>query len=311
MFELLAIDLVDIDGPEALRRQSLMSPFVWRDDTGALLVLLRVVPDPLRPDDITGRIWLGRCGGEGLRFHMDPAPLLEPGPGPRDIGGCEDPTVVLEGQRCLVYYTGLNENGDGELLYADGPDIHHLTKRGVALASSKTQRNTKEAAVAQNADGRWRLLYEYSRDCKSRIGLAYARAPEGPWDEQDDPFVARADKWDSWHLSTGPLLMSKPDKLVMFYNGADRAATWGTGWVVFDRACSKVIARSDEPLIGPPEERYEGRDIFFACSAIECDGEIWIYGSKNDHRVVRARVRRSGKRPAADRRGTKPAAAEA
>src|SRR5690606_7326022 len=136
------VEPVLVDGPEELLRGDLMSPFVWRTPADELAVLLRALPHPWAPGDPTGRIWYGQCSGDGLRFRMDGKPLLEPGPGPLDIGGCEDPTVVPTGEESVVYYTGLDERGDGQMLYAAGPDIRHLEKRGVALASSKTERNT-------------------------------------------------------------------------------------------------------------------------------------------------------------------------
>jgi predicted GH43/DUF377 family glycosyl hydrolase len=296
LFAVSAIEPVEVAGPRELAACDLMSPFVWRTSGGGLSVLLRAVPGSRRPDDATGYIWHGECAEDGLRMRMDETPLIVPGPDDLDIGGCEDPTVVPTGEDCVVYYTGLDSRGDGQMLYCEGPDIRRLTKRGVALASSKTERNTKEAAVERTSDGHWRLFYEYSRDCRSRVGLAYGRGPHGPWSEQDDPFVARPESWDSWHLSTGPLLMTDPETPVMFYNGADRDAVWGVGWIAFDRDCTHVVARSAEPLIAPPQHRFDGRDISFAASAIQAEEEIWLYGTRNDRRLFRARVSRTGPR---------------
>lgn len=295
-FTLLAVEPIRVHGPKKLLDQDLMSPFVWRTVEGDFAVMLRAVPCPypLQAGELTGTIWLGRCSGDGLAFEMDDEPLIVPGPGKYDVRGCEDPTVVPMEKDFLVYYTGLDEDANGQMLYAEGPDIRSLKKKGVALASSKTERNTKEATVNRTRDGKWRLFYEYSRDCKSRVGLALGAAPQGPWDEQPDPFSARPESWDSWHLSTGPMLMTDPDAPVMFYNGADRDARWGVGWVVMDRDCAKVVRRSKDPLIAPPEHPGGERDISFAASAVEAGGEIWVYISRNDCRPFRARVVRSG-----------------
>jgi predicted GH43/DUF377 family glycosyl hydrolase len=293
MFEVIAIEEVAVEGPSPLLEQDLMSPYVWRAADGQLALLLRAVPRPLAPDDITGRIWFGQCSHDGLTFRMDDEPLIVPGPGPLDINGCEDPTVVPTGDAFVVYYTGLDANGDAQMLYAEGPDVRSLRKCGVALASTKTERNTKEAAVDRTSDGQWRLFYEYSAGCRSRIGLAFGQHPQGPWDEQADPFDARAQGWDSWHLSTGPLVMTDPDAPVMFYNGSDRDADWGIGWIVFDRGCSRIVARCDQPLIGPPERAIDGRDIAFAASAVQTEDEIWLYFSRNDRKPLRARLRRT------------------
>jgi predicted GH43/DUF377 family glycosyl hydrolase len=293
IFEVVAIDPVVIDGPDRLLAHDLMSPFVWRAPDGGLAVLLRAVGRSMDADGVTGRIWHGRCDSSGAIFRMDRTPLIEPGPGALDIRGCEDPTVVPTGSDCVVYYTGLGRNGDGQMLYAKGPDVRSLRKRGVALASSKTERNTKEAAVDRTSDGQWRLFYEYSKGCQSRVGLAFGPGPHGPWDEQDDPFDARPESWDSWHVSTGPLLMTDADAPVMFYNGANRDAHWGIGWAVFDRDCTSVRQRSDRPLIAPSPAASDGTEISFAASVIQTEEQIWLYFSRNDRRIFRARLQRN------------------
>jgi predicted GH43/DUF377 family glycosyl hydrolase len=292
LFELIAIDPIVVEGPPDLLGCELMSPYVWRTPKGHLHVLLRTVPRPWRPGNVTGRIWHGTCDEVGLCFRIDAEPLLEPGPGRLDIRGCEDPTVVPAAEECVVYYTGLDENGKGQMLYATGPDICSLSKQGVALASTKTERNTKEAAVERTSDEQWRLFCEYSRNCQSRVGIAIGEGPRGPWEERDDPFVARAECWDSWHLSTGPLVMTDLDAPVMFYNGASRDSIWGIGWVAFDRGCTRVAARSPRPLIAPPSHPVLGRDISFAASAIQTEHEIWLFHSRNDRNVFRARIHR-------------------
>jgi len=55
-----------------------------------------------------------------------------------------------------------------------------LTKRGVALASSKTEGKTKGATVERTADDHWRLVYEYARGGVSAIGLALGEGVAGP-----------------------------------------------------------------------------------------------------------------------------------
>lgn len=292
-FEVKSIEPLTIEGPPSLLRSELMSPFVWESPDGRLHILIRVVPVPGDNDPVTGRIWYGIGDPDGLSFEMDREPVLVPGPGPGDILGCEDPTVVPVEDEVLVYYTGLDSAGDGELLYARGPDMHSLEKCGVALESSKTERNTKEAEVDRTDDGRWRLFYEYSQEQRSKIGVAIGTDPHGPWEEEPDPFAARAGYWDCWHLSTGPIVMADSKAPVMFYNGADRNAVWGVGWVVFADDCQTVIERSSEPLIAPPDLTYQGRNMFFAASAVPLsDGSIWLYCSRNDRKLFRALVHR-------------------
>ena len=292
-FSVERIDDVVLDGPEELRARNLMSPFAWRDgDDAGLMVLVRAVPPDKGPDEESGRIWYGRSGSDGLLFHMDERPLIVPETHGDDALGCEDPTVVRTDDGYVVFYTGVDGDKNGHLLYATGADIRSLGKRGVALPNSKGEKNSKEATLLR-IDERWHLLYEYSADGHSLISLTEAAGPAGPWNEQPDPFGPRADKWDSWHLSTGPLLRSDPDAPVMFYNGADKDANWGIGWVALSSDLARVIDRCDRPLIAPPTDADGSRDIAFAASVVDSEGTIWLYYSQNDRELKRATIRQS------------------
>jgi predicted GH43/DUF377 family glycosyl hydrolase len=180
-----------------------MSPYVWALDHGGYGMLLRGVEKNGDYADDTGKIWYGEST-DGLRFTMRETPVLAPGPDPIDAGGCEDPTLVLDGGRWIVYYTGVDRaSGTAEMLYATGSGPGDLVKRGVALASTKTEGNTKEATIGRTADGEWRLFYEYAHDGHSLIGLALGGGVAGPWDEQPQPFAPRPGGWDGWHLPPG------------------------------------------------------------------------------------------------------------
>ena len=294
-FEVERVDAVIVDGPEDLISKNLMSPFVWRagrHDAG-LMTLIRAVRRHRDEEMESGRIWYGRSASDGLVFRMDDAPVLVPSPHGKDSTGCEDPTVVATDQGYVVYYTGVDADKTGHLLYATGKDMHSLEKRGVALPNFKGEKNSKEATVLRDRD-RWRLMYEYSHDGHSRISLTDGDRPDGPWHDQADPFGPRPDHWDSWHLSTGPLLMDKPETPVMFYNGADRSPDWGIGWVALSADLRSVVARCDGPLISPPTDATGPRDIAFAASVVNTEGTIWLYYSRNDRELKRATICRTG-----------------
>jgi predicted GH43/DUF377 family glycosyl hydrolase len=292
-FNVEAIDPVRLEATGVLATRDLMSPYVWQLDGGRFAILVRAVPRAGSSDQDTGTIWYGE-GSDGLSFTMDDTPVLVPGPGALDIGGCEDPTPVLIDGRWVVYYTGVDAtHSSGQMLYAEGPDLRSLVKKGVALASSKTEGNTKEATIERTADGRWRLFYEYARDNASLIGLAIGNDVAGPWTEQPAPFGPRTDQWDSWHLSTGPMLTSDPDQPVMFYNGATQDARWRIGWVAFDRDCTKVVDRCIEPLIVPPPQlQRAAADIAFAASVVDLGETAHLYYSLADRTLERAVVRK-------------------
>ena len=293
-FNVKAIEDVTIEGPSELMARDLMSPYVWREPDGRYAMMVRAVVPPGQALTDTGVIWAG-WSDDGRHFRMLDQPSIVPGPDDHDAGGVEDPTVVRTDAGYVVYYSGvLSDHSHGELSYAAGPTLDALTKSGVALASSKSEGNTKEATVDRTPDGGWRLFYEDAADEASRIGLAVGSDVAGPWDEQPTPFTPRQDSWDDWHLSTGPLLTDDPTRPVMFYNGATRDARWRIGWVAFDADYTRVVARGIQPLVTPPPvDDRTATDIAFAASVVVVDDAIWLYYSLEDRRLARALLRRS------------------
>ncbi|URW75408.1 glycosidase [Sphingomonas donggukensis] len=282
---------LDIAGAEGrLAGYDLMSPFVWREG-GRWRLLVRVVPDPLGPDDPTGIIWAGESD-DGRLFRMDAAPAILPGPDPDDAGGCEDPTVVTDADGYLIYYTGVDAaRAQGCMMVATGPTLTALTKDAVVLKAPEGEGNIKEATLAEASDGTCRLFYEYAKGGASRIGMATGPSPAGPWEVIDDPFTVRADGWDNWHLSTGPIVQAAGADPVMFYNGATVDARWRIGWISFSPDFARVTGRGIEPvLVPPPATDRAATDIAFAASTVEDDAAIWLYYSLEDRILRRAAV---------------------
>jgi predicted GH43/DUF377 family glycosyl hydrolase len=285
-----------LHGGGALTGRDLMSPYVWQQPDGDYGIMVRGVPRFHDYTSDTGQIWYG-TSSDGLDFTMQDEPVLAPDPAGLDAGGCEDPTVIIEDGRYVVYYTGVDAaRRCGQMLYAKGDSPTTLDKLGIALASSKTEGNTKEATVNRTSHGDWRLFYEFARNDASLVGLAVGPGVAGPWHEQPQPFAPRPGEWDAWHLSTGPLLTDDPDHPVMFYNGATEDAHWRIGWVMFDRDYAQVIARCTAPLITPPKPSPGAVDIAFAASCVvpkessatDKSSPFWLYYSIEDSSLERA-----------------------
>ena len=275
-----------------LANMYVLSPFVWRAD-GRYHLMVRAVP---RRDDEPrlkmAEIWYG-AGSDGLTFDMDEGPVIFPGPDAIDLDGCEDPTVLIDGDQLHVWYTGWNQAEEkGRLLRAAGPHPRNLEKQGIVLDSTAAAANPKESTIVRVNNGGWRLFYEFAADEASQIGLVAGKGPSGPWTPVATLFEARKDKWDGWHLSTGPIVGLGGDTPIMFYNGASRDAHWRIGWIAFDADFSRVVARGEEPIIVPPATDGDATDIAFAASAIERDDCIWLYYSLSDRDILRARMRR-------------------
>jgi predicted GH43/DUF377 family glycosyl hydrolase len=289
--ETVTLDIARADG--LLAGHDLMSPYVW-EEKGVKRLLVRVLNNPLGPGDATGVIYAG-TSQDGLFFTMLDEPAILPGPEAVDAGGVEDPTVVLaDSGGLLVFFTGVDgKREQGSLLVAKGADLGSLKKEKVLLKAPEGEGNIKEATVVRGADGRYRLFYEYAKDNASRIGLALSDGPEGPWEAIVDPFTIREDRWDNWHLSTGPIVARQGQAPVMFYNGATADARWRIGWIAFDENYTRVIDRCVEPmLVPPPPEQRAGTDIAFAASCLDDGRTIFLYYSLEDRVLRRARVGR-------------------
>jgi beta-1,2-mannobiose phosphorylase / 1,2-beta-oligomannan phosphorylase len=201
---------------------------------------------------------------------------------------------VWRGRLRRYYYTGWNQTAlRGQLLLAAGTDAEHLRKRGIAIPYSDRVMNPKEATIAPVADGTWRLFFEFAENDASKVGIASSPAVSGPWTVLSPIFEARPGRWDSWHLSPGPLLCTDPMRPVMFYNGATRDAKWRIGWIAFDAGFTRVVARGDDPLITPPSGAPGDTDIAFAASAVEANSTIYLYYSIADKDMMRAEVARA------------------
>ena len=292
-FKVERIEPVTLARTNRLANMYVLSPFVWRAD-GRYHLLLRCVP---RRDDEPrlkmAEIWYG-VSDDGLHFVMDEAPVIFPGPDLADLDGCEDPTVLIDGDLIRVWYTGYNERErTGRLMLARGPGIRHLAKAGVVLHAQPPRfANPKEPSVVPTGSG-WRMFFEYARDEASLIGRADADDLDGVWqDPADAPLAPRTDSWDAWHLSPGPVIGVGGEHPTMFYNGAGRDADWRIGWATFDRDFDRVVARCGGPLISPEDvQSGPATDIAFAASAVEEGGAVLLYYSESDQHLRRAVVK--------------------
>ena len=286
-FTVQKIEALVLEGSASVLKMFTLSPCVWREaDQYALL--LRVVPHSDDKAEKISRIYAG-SSDDGLRFAIDSQPVIAPDSGADDRDGCEDPTVALTEHGTFVYYSGWNAAEEtGRLLLAAGPDSRKLQKRGIMLASMDGYENPKEATLVQVPDGSWRLFFEYADDGASKIGLASGPAVNGPWTLLPSPVEARSGHWDSYHLSPGPVFGVASERLVMFYNGADKETRWRIGWIVFDENYTRILERSDAPLIVPPPGQPGDTDIAFAASCVAEDGIVYLYYSIADKELFRA-----------------------
>lgn len=267
-----------------------LSPFVWRSG-GRYELMLRAVP---RRDDTPAlkiaEAWWG-WSDDGRHFTMDRAPALWPSHDGPDRDGCEDPTVVPDGDTLHVWYSGWHEGEEtGRLLHAFGPAPDRLVKRGVALDDAPDFANPKEATVRRGPDG-WALAFEFARDGSSMVGVARAERPEGPWTDRRDLLLPCPGRWDDRHTSAGPIVSDPDGRPLMFYNGATDGPRWRIGWARLSADLSTVEERGEEFLIAPECVTGDATDIAFAASAVAEGDRLALYYSVSDRHLMRATLR--------------------
>ncbi len=268
----------------------------------------------LDPSQPVTRSCIFQATGENLfEFGVDAAPLLVPGSaGDADRLACEDPTriespaygsgllysqvrripsatMVARGKSAedLAVFVSL-----GCIFPEKSPAIHtvlepteqHWWRSGLDMC--------KEAEVMiRKAEDHDVLFYEFADSESSRIAVAKVdfcgRNPNPLSCRASDSRLwldKRPGKWDSDHVSTGPIVDFGSKKL-MFYNGRD-SQTWAIGEVVFDPHTLEIEYRSEEPIILPPKEiGWADQYIAFSSGAEAVDGKIYLYHHIADKRI--------------------------
>jgi len=290
----LSVEVIDrsplaIAGAEELMAgHDLVSPFVWSAH-GTTHLLVCAIPHALGTTDPTGEIYAGTMDQPG-QFRMCPSPAITPGLEFADLGGVEDPAVVVDAMGgTRVFYTGIGaDRQTSALMVAQGAELSALHKRPVKFDPPEGQRGLRRAVVRQGADGSWRMFYEFIAHGAARIGCAVAGDLDGPWEPAGGIIGPRSHAWDAGHVSTGPIVNLPGAPPVMFYNGACGDGSWGVGWIAFDENLARVVGRCDAPILGGAG-RGEG---IFAASCVTADGATWLYYAPDDGLLGRARVER-------------------
>ncbi len=288
-FSVRRTDRLTLFKPAAFEGFYALSPFVWKGASNYEMLLRLVNPSPDASRKVA-RIHHAESD-DGLSFEMGGRASIPTGPSGEDRDGCEDPTVAILDDFWHVYYTGWNESERrGQLLYASGPNAAQLAKNGVAIPSQPSFENPKEATIACGDDGIWNLFFEYADEGASQIGLAKSNSVSGPWMIQKARVIEqRADRWDNWHLSPGPVFQIG-DHNYMFYNGGTRAPNWRIGWVAFDARFESIVDRCADPIITPASPKDYETDIAFSASLVRSDDGLWLYFSVADQYMYRATV---------------------
>jgi len=198
---------------------------------------------------------------DGLRFKIDPQPVLEPTAPYEKDGGVEDPRLVHIGTTYYLTYTGYNLH-DAQLCLATSTDLRNWQRHGVILPAYKGTWNqgwTKSGAIVpEQIGGKWWMYYLGTRhdpggQDRDYMGLANSTDLEHWSDATSQPVLERRPSaFDSRVMEPGPAPIVTKAGILLLYNGADDKLVYGPGWVLFDKSDPRrVLARSDQPFLLP------------------------------------------------------------
>jgi len=146
-----------------------------------------------------------------------------------------DPSDVIKvANQFYVWYTKGAESGgyNGTVWYATSPDGHNWTEKGEAVARGEKGSWDGQSAFTPNilvAEGRYWLFYtgvsfypQKKKGPDSKIGIAVADSPDGPWEKLGaNPVLTNSkdkDQFDS-HLVDDACLIVRDGKYWFYYKG--------------------------------------------------------------------------------------------
>lgn len=219
-----------------------------------------------------------------INFTVDPEPFMAPpDSGPRakyETFGIRDPRITPLDGKFYITYVADSELGmrlglactkdfnDVEFLgYVSQPDV----KNGVLFPKKI---NGQYALLKRPAGGN--LWVSYSEDLKF-------------WGDEQVVMNTRSGYWDANRIGAAAVPIEFDQGWLLLYYGAKDTSAGPLvrlGAVILDRDDpSKVIARSDIPILSP-REKYERigdvPNMIFSCGAIINNNEIWIYYGASD-----------------------------
>ncbi len=215
-------------------------------------------------------------------------PLIEP-TFPEEKGGCEDPRITKMGDTFYLLYTSYNgkqpvTSKTINTSLAISKDLIHWKKQGILVKGIKAA-----AIFPEKIKGKY-IIFVGGENIKVGESLNLIN-----WKIDKKPVLdVREGKFDNRYVEVGPLPFVYQDKLVLFFNVADKQGTFYTSLALLDKNDPrKVLYRADKPIMKPTED-YElygkVKNIIFGLGLIELKGTYFYYYGGADKYVCVATV---------------------
>ncbi|MHC4915707.1 MAG: glycoside hydrolase family 130 protein [Planctomycetota bacterium] len=220
---------------------------------------------------------------DGLHFEVDPRPAMMPaleGPyAPYESKGIEDPRATKIGDTWYILYTAAGSWGP-RITLAKTDDFEKYER--IALVSEPG--NKDGVLFPRKIGGRYARLDRPIGRGRGSIWVSYSPDMIN-WGDSEVMITPRGGFWDDYRVGASVPPIETPEGWLEIYHGTKMTSAgpiYRIGTVLTDlEDPSKVIKRSDSPILSPREEYERIGDIFnvcFACGAvIDEKGGMKIY----------------------------------
>jgi predicted GH43/DUF377 family glycosyl hydrolase len=220
---------------------------------------------------------------DGVHFKEPAHPVLLKGEGPHETFGIEDCRVSYIEGRYYLTYTAVSENGVAVGMRST-TDWRTFEHHGLILPPH----NKDCALFEEKING---LYYCLHRPSGVDLGGNYIWLASSPnlqhWGHHRCIARTRPGSWDSQRIGAGCAPIKTEAGWLQIYHGANQESRYCLGALLLDlQDPSKVIARSEHPLM-QPEELYEttgffGQVIFTNGHVVNGDTITLYYGAADE-----------------------------
>ncbi len=217
-------------------------------------------------------------------------PIIEPNL-PEEKGGCEDPRITKIDDTFYLTYTSYNgmqpvTSQTINTSLAISKDLINWKKQGIIVKGLKSA-----ALFSKKINGKYTMF----------IGGKNIRIAKSKdlfnWELDKNPILdTRENKFDSRYVEAGPPPFVFNDKLVLFFNTADKNGVFHPSLALLDKNNpDKVLYRADKPLMTPTED-YElngkANNVIFGDGLVEFKGTYFYYYGAADKYVCVATAKK-------------------
>lgn len=220
---------------------------------------------------------------DGLHFEVDPRPVMMPaleGPyAPYESKGIEDPRATYLENTWYILYTAAGSWGPRVTL-AKTEDFENYERLGLVSEPG----NKDGVLFPRKINGRYARLDRPIGRGRGSIWVSYSPDLLN-WGDSEVVMTPRGGFWDDYRIGASVPPIETPEGWLEIYHGVRMTSAgpiYRIGTALLDlEDPSKVIKRSDAPILSPREDYERIGDIFnvcFACGAvIDEQGAMKIY----------------------------------